>query len=101
MAEFTKVANEYQRMCDNTGCVTCPINAERDGVACGYWILRNPEKTEGIVMKWSIDHPIKTNKMKFKEVFGFDYTDEFCATYRETEWLNAEYKEGQNENQNN
>lgn len=102
MAEFQKIAKERERMCESVnGCKECPMYNLTQGNFCGTKILNHPEESERIIMKWAKENPLMTNRMKFKEVFGFDYTDEFCATHKETEWLNAEYKGGQNENQNN
>lgn len=99
MGEFAKVIKDFDRMCNNINCGECTL--KNDSKSCGTFIRENPEDAEKRIAKWAAEHPIKTNRMRFKEVFGFDYTDEFCATYKETEWLNAEYKGGQNENQSN
>ena len=58
-----------------------------------------------IVEKWSKENPVKTNAMKFKEVF--DTTEwtfmkdgsgkELSTWILPEEWLNAEYKEPKNE----
>lgn len=44
-------------------------------------------------MQWSKEHPVVTNAMKFKEVFGYDFQDAFGALGC-SEWLDDEYKKG-------
>ena len=93
MAEFQTVIHERQRMCSSYNtCRQCYINDLLTDT-CAAWIMKNPEATERIVMKWAAEHPIKTNGMKFKEVFGNHVvweTDEDMEA-----WLNSEYKEEQ------
>lgn len=90
MAEFQKVMEERQRMCNSyESCCQCRINAIRNDI-CQVWISKNPKEAEQIIMEWSAEHPLKTNGMKFKEVFGdhvvWESNEEMVA------WLNAEYK---------
>lgn len=96
MAEFVKVAKEYNRICDSYECGNdCPLNKVRDkAVVCRYWtLLVNPEKAEEVVMKWAKEHPAKTNAKKFIEVFGFPISQKFPVSEYDSEWLNKEYKE--------
>ena len=61
---------EFSRMCDeyNT-CRGCPM----DGICvpCTEAVYKDPQGVVEIVEKWGKEHPIKTNAMKFEEVFGF------------------------------
>ena len=91
MAEFQKIAKERERMCESfKGCKECPMYNLTQGNFCGTKILNHPEESERIIMQWAAEHPIKTNGMKFKEVFGDHVvwgTDEdmeawFCAEYK-------------------
>lgn len=72
-AEFIK---QYARMCgmynQMTKCPKCPIDAENktEGMTCGAFCKAFPEKVVDLVAKWSKEHPIITNEMKFMEVFG-------------------------------
>lgn len=94
MAEFVKVMKERQRMCNSYGtCCQCRINAIRNDI-CGVWIARNPKEAEQIIMEWSSEHPLKTNGMKFREVFGIDLKDKYLVTERAKEWACREYKGG-------
>ena len=89
MAEFKTIANEHVRMCKFYDvCNSCPLNRE-EITGCSAWVLRHPEEAESIIKKWSIEHPIVTNRMKFREVFGMD----LVITGNTNEWLDQEYKE--------
>lgn len=97
MAEFQMVMQELQRMCNSCKtCRQCRINDIRND-ECDVWIARNPKEAERIIMQWSSEHPIKTNGMKFREVFGFEFTDQVAESQYHREWLDAEYKGGQDE----
>lgn len=91
MAEFQKIAKESKRICETyKTCDGCPIKTVNKGVLCLEWILRNPEEAESIIMKWTSEHPITTNGMKFREVFGVDCTEPILCDF--DGWLDAEYK---------
>lgn len=96
MAEFQNVVRELQRMCKN-GCADCPIRSAKEGIEpfCSKWMKKYSAETERIIMQWAREHPLKTNGMKFKEVFGdhvvWESNEEMVA------WLNAEYKGVQDE----
>ena len=94
MAEFQKVANERKRMCDSYEiCINgCPLGKAANGAICSSWMFANPVLAEDAIMKWAAEHPIKTNRDKFKEVFGFDYLDPLPGGG--SAWLTAEYKGG-------
>lgn len=104
MADFTKVAKEYSRMCSahpNCYCYDgtnkCPIDEAKDkSIICRYWTLVvDPEKAEEVIMKWAKEHPPVSNLDKFKEVFGFDPLADkhlMCATPI-VGWFGKEYKE--------
>lgn len=66
--EFLK---EYTRMCTECkDCYGCPLAVTTCAGCCELsekQIINVIEKTE----QWSKEHPIITNAMKFKEVFGF------------------------------
>ena len=75
MAEFVTVMREYERMCKgNARCETCPIVSSNNkrGVACHLFVRKFPMEAECIIMQWSAEHPIITNRIKFEEVFGRD-----------------------------
>ena len=90
MAEFVKVIKEYKRLCDTfETCNDCPLyNLVRTTPSCVTGIS-NPEEAECIVMQWAKEHPVVTNRMKFREVFGMD----LIVTKDNSKWLDEEYKE--------
>ena len=108
MADFQKLAKEYKRMCNETNvCGECPIKTAMNGTeaSCGTWILTNPEESERIITKWASEHPVKTNRQKFEEVFRCSIVTheiheaipghvKILNTSDEDfeEWLNSEYK---------
>ena len=103
MAEFQEVAKMYDRLCDSYDeCYKCPMFRNRNGnnpIGCGYWTLKvDPETAEEIILRWGKEHPIMTNRMKFKEVFGFEFTDRVPESQYHREWLDAEYKGEQDDN---
>lgn len=78
--EFQDFAKQRRRMCEYYsmgGCYhdkksdICPICAVQDST-CGVFCLRHPKEAEEIVSKWAAEHPVMTNRQKFKEVFGVD-----------------------------
>ena len=73
--QFIKAA---YRLCDTNedGCDLCPLNTNPhlcviDGDV--YARVENIEEAVAAVEKWDREHPILTNAMKFKEVFGFEH----------------------------
>lgn len=95
MAEYQKVIKEYRRMCSSIDdCIKCPLEelVNGDATYCEAGVIHSPEEAEDIIMQWSIEHPIKTNRDKFKEVFGYNSFAE-CPVG----WLNMEYKEEQDD----
>ncbi len=95
MAEFQKVIKERSRMCSCfSSCVDCPLaKAQKGNVICRDWAFTHPAETERVVMKWSEEHPILTNRRKFEEVFGFNIATMFEVNCRNADWLDAEYQE--------
>lgn len=111
MAEFQKVISEWKRMCEmlgRIGCFECPLG-DVEKRPCSRWVKYHPEEAERIIMQWAKEHPIKTNRMRFEEVFGCGIVTHkineaipghvkiLNASDEEfEEWLNSEYKGGQN-----
>ena len=102
MAEFKEVAKNYSRLCSaypncNYLDKECPINKARDKVyVCRYWTLVvDPEKAEEVIMTWAKENPVKTNRKKFKEVFGIDFSDLYNSGFSRCiqNWLEKEYEE--------
>lgn len=101
MAEFQKIVKERKRMCEQYDfCKYCPLGElqkhDNGNAMCRSMVFEYPEKAEYIIMKWAEEHPIMTNRKKFKEVFGFDILERFSFSEHDKEWLNKEYKEDGN-----
>ena len=94
----------YERMCsyNKDKCRSCPISEENNALSklCPEFITEDPDKAEPILKQWAAEHPAKTNRDKFVEVFGnieiFD-TDcgHSCGTVpcRTCNWWKQEYVE--------
>ena len=91
MAEFKTVVKNYKRMCDSYKvCEGCPLT--KDGSICSRFMIEYPEEAEHTIMQWAARHPIKTNRDKFKEIFGVEYYD-LLLMHGYVSWLDEEYKE--------
>ena len=100
MAEFVEVAKEYKRMCNlSERCSNCPMNKSKDSAyTCRYWMLYvDPEAAEKVILDWAAEHPVKTNRKKFKEVFGIDFSDLYNSGFSRCiqNWLEKEYEESE------
>ena len=96
MAEFQKVMEQYDRMCNSDmGCENCPISARNNGtgVICNLFVHQFPKDTERIILRWASEHPILTNRKKFEEVFGFNVATMFEINRGNAAWLDEEYQE--------
>lgn len=107
MAEFVEVMAIRNRMCNKVkGCGNCPISSSSTGFTCRELVHRDPKKYEDILLKWNAEHPIKTNKDKFEEVFGFNMgldmmgcngfdcpDNQVCETCQFLDFWKKEYKE--------
>lgn len=106
MAEFQEVAKMYGRLCESYDeCYKCPMfRNKNDQIACRYWtLIVDPKTAEEVILHWGKEHPVKTNRMKFNEVFGInlDSIEVVCrdgegkvSHYQDVSaWLDKEYKE--------
>lgn len=65
---------EYNRMCTESVCLTCPIGCrleEDECEGCIEWQVAHPDETVAIVERWALTHPELTNAQKYAEVFGY------------------------------
>lgn len=99
-----KFIKEKTRMCESFGttCIGCPLYSvckkgylSRTKYECWMFIITHAEQAVAIVEKWSNEHPIMTNKMKFEEVFG--KTCDESGVLARPSWWEAEYKEPKGE----
>ena len=96
MAEYATVVKERRRMCKEVqNCSKCPLSAinNKTKTYCDAFMSESPAEADRIVMQWSAEHPVMTNRRKFEEVFGFNIATLFEINCRNAEWLDEEYKE--------
>ena len=96
MSEFMTVMREYDRMCNGMTCDNCPIASTNNGMglSCNGFMHKFPKEAEQIILRWSSEHPLMTNRRKFSEVFGFDVATMFEVNRGNVDWLDEEYKGG-------
>ena len=98
MAEFQKVVKERNRMCEQyNSCTHCPLKELQtmsSNAMCRALAFQYPEEAERIIMQWASEHPIMTNRRKFKEVFGFALDEKYATPINILAWFDEEYKEG-------
>ena len=73
MADFVEVMKIEKRLCESTKkCEECVLNHNNNGknTICGSLATDYPEEAQEILLKWAEEHPIVTNRDKFREVFG-------------------------------
>lgn len=101
--DILEYQKQRERMCSyfNNGCVVCPLRSS-NSPDC-FLIDKIDEEKIKIIEAWAKEHPIKTVKDKFFEVFGINlecseehkgylYTDTINAIDLKN-WLNSEYVE--------
>lgn len=96
--DFLLVMNESKRMCDfykKYDCTTCPFY-DSDGAFCyrSDSLIYVYNNFYNDVMMWSREHPIITNEIRLKEMFGKkigDFSDD-KGVFLPTKWLEKEYK---------
>lgn len=83
---------EKTRMCESFGttCIGCPMYSvgKKTKYECWMFVIIHAEQAVAIVEKWSNEHPVITNLMKFEEVFG-KHVPEVQAPFS---WWDKEYK---------
>ena len=69
--DAAKCLKERIRMCSSLNCCECPLCAENNEmqVNCQEAEKNHTEKAVAIVEKWSAEHPAKTRKSEFLEVY--------------------------------
>lgn len=63
-----------KRIHDKTSCHECPLSSYNNskGVVCDVFRRNYPEEYISVVEKWAKEHPVKTKKQKFLELFNAD-----------------------------
>ncbi|MBR3360895.1 MAG: hypothetical protein IKG39_06125 [Lachnospiraceae bacterium] len=87
--DAVKFLKERERMCESfKTCDGCSFNHH-----CSDFMGEYAEEAVRIVEQWSNEHPIMTNLMKFKEVFGKCNTE----VTAQISWWMEEYHEPKGE----
>lgn len=101
--DAVKFLKEKKRMCElYDECQPCPVYDKRsepqyESYSCDQFVSCFPEKAVKIVEKWSKEHPIMTNKIKFEEVFGKTCDESGELVLARPSWWEAEYIEPREE----
>ncbi len=69
----TATIEDFARMCNKMcpKCEECPLALKNNGKRgyCYDLVRRSPDKASEIILKWCEEHPIKTRREKFLEMF--------------------------------
>lgn len=69
-ATIFDLARFMKKYCENPrGCEGCPLTERSTGFACGDFIREHSEEANKIILKWCEEHPVKTRKDKFLEIY--------------------------------
>ena len=64
-------------------CGNCPLSLNNNGMTlhCDDFMMDHPDMAEPILKEWLAEHPVKTNRDKFIEVFGSKlvFKDDSCG----------------------
>lgn len=84
---FDSIRNNHkgEKDCDGISCADCPFR----GKICNRELVFNSYEAIEIVEQWAKEHPIVTNAMKFKEVFGIEPSKQTC--FNHIDCKNCEY----------
>ena len=69
--EFVKAMRIMNRMCNSVDCRKCSVVLSNNGeqIICPEFFMDFPEKAEEILTKWNAEHPLKTLKDVFDDMF--------------------------------
>lgn len=72
MMDAVEYLREKVRMCkSHIDCDRCQLREKKEeSNSCYTFEIQHPKESVSIVEKWSREHPVMTNAMKFEEVFG-------------------------------
>lgn len=101
---FAEAMKIRKRLCTSMRdvCKNCPLSSDNNDTteSCDDFMLDHPDMAELILKEWMAEHPLKTNKDKFAEVFGeierfgkCEIIDCSTVPCLECGWWNREYVE--------
>ena len=83
--EYLKIRGRMTSNC-NKSCGNCPLYYDNNGKkkTCTEFEFLYPNEAISIISKWEKEHPLKTNKDKYKEIiretFGDNFDIEICGS---------------------
>lgn len=83
-----------KRICETTGykCENCCITSDTD--SCNDFFANYADEAEVTLKEWAAEHPAKTNRDKFAEVFGkCEFVICSAVPCSECDWWDREYIE--------
>lgn len=103
---YQETMDIYKRLCEHyhkrSSCEKCPVSSSKNYTKklCRDFLIENTDKAEPILKQWAAEHPVKTNRDKFIEVFGeierfgkCEIIDCSTVPCLECGWWNREYVE--------
>lgn len=103
---YQEAMDIYKRLCEyhckRNLCRECHISSFKNYTKkrCEDFTIEDPDIAEPILKQWAVEHPVKTNRDKFIEVFGEiqkydDGCEHHCVTVpcQSCDWWHQEYVE--------
>lgn len=97
---YQEVTSIYKRLCEHQhkkdSCRECPVSSFKNytNKVCRDFIIDNSDIAEPILKKWAAEHPVKTNRDKFTEVFGkCEFVICSVVPCSKCDWWDQEYVE--------
>lgn len=103
--DAVEVIKAFVRMCELSICTKCPLGKDNNSknLACYEYRRHFPEKYVATIEEWAQEHPVKTKKQKFLELFKPDILNKWhigCKDECDTSappcnycaWWDEEYK---------
>lgn len=95
---FTEAMKIRKRLCASMRdrCVNCPLSSDNNDTteSCDDFMLDHPDMAEPILKEWLAEHPVKTNRDKFTEVFGkCEFVICSVVPCSKCDWWDQEYVE--------
>lgn len=105
---YQEATSIYKRLCKHQhkkdSCKECPVSSFKNHTnkVCRDFIINHSDIVEPILKEWATEHPVKTNRDKFIEVFGeIQKYDDKCKNHCSTipckscNWWKQEYVESE------
>ncbi len=97
---YQEATSIYKRLCEyqhkKDSCKECPVSSFKNHTdkVCRNFIIYNSDTAEPILKEWAAEHPAKTNRDKFAEVFGkCEFVICSVVPCSKCDWWDQEYVE--------